>query len=439
MIVEKQNKRKKIYRRCLYAALAVSVLVFLLTGYFYLYEKIPGDIKLKAGVEHTLDLKVPLNGEIVKVSGEDNAAVAVSGQNESNIPAQAIYIDLSGAVTMKADALDSYRMDLKLFGIIPFKQVDIQVIQDKVVTPVGMPIGIYLKTNGVLVIGVGDFDGPDGVNYSPVKYVLKSGDYILKVNGVDVTGKEEFIETVEQGDGSEMTLTVRRNDEIFDVGVVPELNQAGEYKLGLWIRDNAQGVGTMTFVDDQGNFGALGHGINDVDTSTLMNLQSGTLYHTDIISIKKGTNGSPGEMTGMIDYADSNILGTITANTTHGIFGVCNDKGMSQIQGTPIPIGLKQDIVIGSAQILCSVDGKVKYYDVEISELRPDHNNVNRGIVLKITDPALLAVTGGIVQGMSGAPIIQNGKLVGAVTHVLVQDSTKGYGIFIENMLGTSN
>lgn len=427
-------RRCRIYRRFLYLALAAGIVGIVFLGYKNTYDKIPANIKLKAGVEQTLDLKVPVNGEIVKVP-QNQEALTVSGQDKSNIPQDAIYIDLSNAVTMKAETLDSYQMNLKLFGIFPFKQVNIEVIQDMMLTPVGTPIGIYVKTEGVLVIGIGDFEGMDGSTYAPAKYLLKSGDYILKVNGEAVESKKAFMKTVEESAGEKMVLTVRRGEEEFELGIQAEKNVNGEYKVGIWIRDNAQGVGTMTFMDEKGNFGALGHGISDVDTSTLMSLQSGKLYKTEIIAIRKGSNGSPGEMTGMIEYSDKNILGEITANTMQGIFGVCNEKMTGSIGNQALPIGLKQEIKRGPAQILCSVEGEPKYYDVEIKEIYLEHENVNRGILLTVTDPELLAITGGIVQGMSGAPIVQNGKLIGAVTHVLVQDSTSGYGIFIENML----
>ena len=179
---------------------------------------------------------------------------------------------------------------------------------------------------------------------------------------------------------------------------------------------------------------ALRHGINDVDTSTLMALQKGTLYHTEIIGITKGSNGSPGELTGFIEYDDRNILGTITENTTRGIFGVCSPDIAGEEQEA-LPVGLKQEIEAGPAQIRCSIGGDIENYEVEITDINLGNDNINRGIVLQITDERLLSETGGIVQGMSGSPIIQNGKIIGAVTHVLVQDSTKGYGIFIERML----
>ncbi len=431
------TKGKKIYRTCLKVALVFSCMTLIGLWTIQTYEQIPGNIKLKLGKEEILDIRLPLSGEIVKLKEveEDTEAVAANTQGKSNIPADSIYIDLSDAVTMKADTLSSYQMNLKLFGIIPFKQVNIEVIKDMTLTPVGLPVGIYLETSGVLVIGIGDFDTPTGANVSPARFVLKTGDYILAVDGEAVTGKSEFIETIEQSGGEPVVLTIRRDAEEFDVELQPKQNAGGQYKLGIWVRDNAQGVGTMTFVDEEGNFGALGHAINDVDTSMALELDSGTLYQTRIVAIKKGVKGTPGEMTGMIEYMDSNILGVITANTSQGIFGTCNEEMLSKVEEESLPIGLKQEVEIGAAQILCTVDGEPDYYDIEIKEVYLNHQDVNKGIVLEITDPELLSITGGIVQGMSGSPIIQNGKIIGAVTHVLVNDPTRGYGIFIENML----
>ena len=299
----------------------------------------------------------------------------------------------------------------------------------------GVARGIYVKTEGVRGGGTGECAGQGAGKVSPAKNILKSGDYVIKLNGTEVTGKDDFITRIENCGGEQQILTIRRDAETYDVRIKPERDRTGKYKIGVWVRDNAQGVGTMTYIDKNGNFGALGHGINDVDTSTLMEMNDGTLYQTEIISIRKGAAGQPGEMTGMIVYSDERILGDITSNSTRGIFGKCNQKALALGTEEALPIGLKQEIEKGPAQILCTVDGTTRYYDIEITEIHLDHDNVNRGIELRVTDPELLSVTGGIVQGMSGAPIIQKGKFVGAVTHVLVQDSTRGYGIFIENML----
>lgn len=418
-------RRLRIYRVCLCVMLLLTGTGLMGYGYYLVDSSIPSILHVRAGSEEALELDIPAKGEILNVSR----------QGQSNIPEGTVSVDLSQPVTMKTGSLDTIQMQVKLFGILPLKQVGIRVIEDQELIPVGVPIGIYVKTEGVLVVGTGEFRSVGGEKVSPAKNIVKSGDYVLKLNGEEVTEKDDLISRIENGDGAEQILTIRRGEEYFDVKICPERDQSGKYKIGVWVRDNAQGVGTMTYIDSRGNFGALGHGINDVDTSTLMEMNDGTLYQAEIISIQKGTAGHPGEMTGMIVYADDRILGDITSNSVRGIFGKCNNKALALGTEEALPIGLKQEIEKGQAQILCTVDGTTRYYNIEITDVHLDHDNVNRGIELKVTDPELIALTGGIVQGMSGAPIIQNGKFIGAVTHVLVQDSTRGYGIFIENML----
>jgi len=425
-----KNKRLLIYRRVLCCLLVLGIIGTLAVGYFFLQNKIPSTIMLKAGVEQELDFQVPASGELYKEVVEVSGKAATEDKTLNTI-----YVDFARPVTVKAGNIDVYKLDLKLFGIIPLKEVDVEVIRDVKLKPAGIPIGIYVKTEGVLVVGIGDFEGEEGQKYSPGKYILQTGDYILEVNDEKVDTKKELISLVEHCEGQELVLKIKRGELELAVKVKPELNHNGEYKLGVWVRDNAQGVGTMTYVDEQGRFGALGHGINDVDTSTIMSLEKGTLYHTEIIGITKGSNGSPGELTGFIEYDDDNVMGDITANTIKGIFGVCKESTAEDIEGSYLPIGLKQEIETGPAKILCSLGEEVKTYEIEITDIDLENDNVNRGIILKITDEELLEATGGIVQGMSGSPIIQDGKIVGAVTHVLVNDPTRGYGIFIENML----
>lgn len=418
-------RRLRIYRACLCVMLLLAGAGLMGYSYYLVDSSIPSILHVRAGSEEALELDIPAKGEILNVSR----------QGQSNIPEGAVSVDLSRPVTMKTGSPDTLQMQVKLFGILPLKQIGIRVIEDQELIPVGVPIGIYVKTEGVLVVGTGEFRSAGGEKVSPAKNIVKSGDYVLKLNGEEITEKDDLISRIENGDGAEQILTIRRGEECFDVKICPVRDRSGKYKIGVWVRDNAQGVGTMTYIDSRGDFGALGHGINDVDTSTLMEMNDGTLYQTEIISIQKGTAGHPGEMTGMIVYKDERILGDITSNSVRGIFGKCNNKALALGTEEALPIGLKQEIEKGPAQILCTVDGTTRYYNIEITDVHLDHDNVNRGIELKVTDPELIALTGGIVQGMSGAPIIQNGKFIGAVTHVLVQDSTRGYGIFIENML----
>ena len=440
---------------CLILICAVTALF--ICWMLLIWERVPGMIHIRAGVQQELDLNVPVSGELYRndteeehaekenQSGED--AVAAVRMNAVNpLPQKSLSVNLNEPITLYAEALDSYTMRLKLFGLIPFKTVQVEVIDDKTLIPAGIPIGIYVKTEGVLVIATGEFEGPDGQTNAPASRLLKEGDYILKADGETVTGKAAFMQRIADSGGEEMILTILRDGQQFDVSLTPEQNQNGEYKLGIWIRDNAQGVGTLTWLDEDNSFGALGHGINDMDTAALMNLESGSLYKTEIISITKGENGSPGELTGVIDYNEDNRIGTIEANTEKGIFGSLDEESASHIISSAMPIGLKQEVEEGEAEILCSVGGEPELYTIEITGIHLDHGveivkvnrnekDVNKGIILEVTDPELLSLTGGIVQGMSGAPIIQNGKLVGAVTHVLVNDPTRGYGIFIENML----
>ncbi|MBD5452967.1 MAG: SpoIVB peptidase [Lachnospiraceae bacterium] len=417
--------RIRRYRRFLYILLTAGLIALLITVYMDYWKKVPSTIKIRAGVEQELDFRVPASGEIY----QDEAVESLSSQVES------LHVNFSKGVTLRANQIDHYTMDLKLFGILPYKSVDIQVIQDTTLIPSGIPIGIYVKTDGVLVVGIGEFENPSGETVSPAQYILQSGDYILDVDGEKVENKKQFVQMIADSEGEEMIMTLRRGEEIIEVKIKPECNQSEEWKLGIWIRDNAQGIGTLTYVDTDDTFGALGHGINDVDTSTLMRLDEGTLYKTEIVGITRGTDGSPGELTGYIAYENENIIGEITENTAEGIFGTLKEEIVQQTPYEAIPIALKQEVQIGPAQIICSVTGEPKYYDIEITELHLEDGNVNRGLVIKITDEELLNLTGGIIQGMSGSPIIQNGKLVGAVTHVLVQDAASGYGIFIENML----
>lgn len=422
---KKRVKRYKIYRICLTALLVTACIA--LSGFLYyrIDSSIPSVIRVRAGQKESFQLGVPARAQII----------GVSRQGESNIPENALEIDLSKTVTMLTEADSSYQMQVKLFGILPMKKVGIQVIEDTELIPVGVPIGLYVKTRGVLVVGTGEFQNIQGEMCSPSRHILQSGDYIQAVNGEAIEKKEELTKKVMAEGDKAVLLEVERNGEVTTVSVTPQKDAKGDYRLGAWVRDNAQGVGTMTYMDADGNFGALGHGITDVDTSTLMQMEDGTLYQTDIVDIRKGTTGKPGEMTGMIIYSDDRILGQITSNSARGIFGKCNAKAMEMADKEPLPIGLKQEIVDGEAQILCTVENVPKYYDVRITAVHLDHDNINRGIELQVTDEELLELTGGIVQGMSGSPIIQNGKLIGAVTHVLVNDSARGYGIFIENML----
>ncbi|MDO5415962.1 MAG: SpoIVB peptidase, partial [Lachnospiraceae bacterium] len=320
-------------------------------------------------------------------------------------------------------------------GLLKVKEVQVDVVGENYAVPCGTPVGIYLKSDGVLVIGTGTLTGVDGMNVEPAYGVLRSGDYIEAINGKPLSKKEELVEAVNQAGTGRVTLQIRRGQEKMTVSMNPVEDGDGRYKLGAWVRDDTQGIGTLTYLDLNGRFGALGHGISDSDTGGVVEIQEGALYETQIMGIEKGVSGKPGVMSGMIYYGPGTRLGDIEKNLETGIFGTAGESLRSRINSPAIPVGYRQDVQPGPALIRSSVSGAVKDYQIEIQKVDYSSSHRTKSIVFQVTDPELLSLTGGIIQGMSGSPIIQNGKLVGAVTHVFVQDSTRGYGIFVETML----
>ena len=384
-------------------------------AWYSLENEIPGEINVIAGEEGQFNFDVPVTFTVEDEVQDvfDNMAPVTEGN-----PSE-------------------YTMTCKLFGVIPVKQVDVHVVEEEQVIPGGLPIGIYVKTDGILVIGTGSISGADGISHEPAAALLKSGDYICSVNGEAVSDKKELTRRINDCGAEKLDLGIRRKDEQIDVFVTPVLSEDGAYKLGIWVRDDLAGIGTMTYLTDELFYGALGHGVNDADTSSLLTMRAGSLYQTDIVDIVKGEHGTPGELTGVIDYKKENRIGAISINSVEGIFGTLSQEEADEIQGEALPVGLKQEVKKGEAQILSCLeeDGAPQLYTIEIKALHLDHDNINRGIEIQVTDERLLEKTGGIVQGMSGSPILQNGKIIGAVTHVFVNDPTRGYGIFIENML----
>lgn len=327
----------------------------------------------------------------------------------------------------------SYQIPCSLLGMLPLKNVQVETVEDQWVCVSGTPVGLYMETQGVLIVDTGEITNQSGIALEPAANIVQPGDYILEVNGKTVSRKRELIAEIENCQGENVELVVNRKGEEIPLSLEPVLTQEENYKLGIWVRDNTQGIGTMTYVDEKGRFGALGHGISDTDTGELLDVSGGELYQAQIVSIIRGAQGVPGELSGYIEYEDEKKIGTIEKNTDIGIFGqIFSD---TQISGEKVKIGYKQEVKKGKAQILMQLEGKVEYYDIEITDIYSSQQDTNKSFQIQVTDPELLAKTGGIVQGMSGSPILQDGKLIGAVTHVFVQDSSKGYGIFIENML----
>lgn len=397
----------------------------MLYGYYWMKINVPSEMKLLVGQEERFDFSVPMEADIVS---ED--AVGVIFVNQKPLSKDEISIDLQTPFSVTSEILGEYEIQLKLFGLLPIKEISLEVIEELEVIPGGSVVGLQVETEGVLVLGTGLVTLPDGSNVEPAKGILKSGDYIVGINGKMNISRNDLLNAI--GD-EPLKLTVKREDKLLNVELTPVKDYSGKYKLGAWVRTDAQGIGTITYVTNNGKFGALGHGITDVDTGLLMEIDKGKLYDAEVLSIVKGKNGTPGELIGIIRQSGISQIGEITENCSQGIYGKMK-LGMVE-ETKAVPIALKQEIEVGEASIYCQVGSEVKEYDIEIERVELGRTNDNKGLVIKITDEELLKKTGGIVQGMSGSPILQNGKLVGAVTHVLVNDPTRGYGIFIENML----
>ena len=301
--------------------------------------------------------------------------------------------------------------------------------QAKMLVPVGRAIGVKLFAEGVLVVALSEEkDAPAH------KGGIKIGDLILSMNGTDIDSTEHLQSLLAANEGQEAVFDVRRGTRIHKLTVTPLADEKGTYRLGAWIRDSMAGIGTVTFYDPQtGTFAALGHGITDVDTGRLMPLSRGSVMAASVKAVRRGESGAPGELRG--DFDLTHDLGVLYANTDCGIFGVLSEENRPNACGEALSLASRADVHAGKAIILANCEGgEVCEYEIEIEKLYSG-TAPTRNLLLRVTDPALLALTGGIVQGMSGSPIVQDGKLVGAVTHVLVDDPTRGYGILIENML----
>lgn len=423
------NKRKTWYRKCLLGTFVFSILFTIGFTYYYIQRSIPD--QLNVVVEETEIFQFP---RLMKSTLLSESEEVVLG-NDSNIPSDKINLQVGQPFSVYAKNQGSYQLGLKLFGMFQIKEIQVNVVDTQYAIPCGTPVGLYLESDGIMVIGTGEIVNQDGIALEPANGILQSGDYIQAVNGVSLKSKEELVALVNQMDGGDAVLNIRRHGESMDVRMNPVKTSDGDYKLGVWVRNDTQGIGTMTYVDMNGNFGALGHGISDSDTGAVVEIKAGNIYDTEIVEIEKGTLGKPGVMSGVIYYGPGSTLGSISTNTDQGIFGKVNDRFIKQVKSDAIEVGYRQDVHKGEAYLRSSVSGEVKDYLIEIQKVDYAASNNNKGLVIKVVDEELLALTGGIVQGMSGSPIIQDGKLVGAVTHVFIQDSSRGYGIFLENML----
>lgn len=327
-------------------------------------------------------------------------------------------------------------LNLNLFGIIPVKEVSVNVIPKTTVVPLGNAIGMKLYTKGVLVVGMSQIETDNNEKKKPYENSgIEQGDTILEVNNNAVENTEDLIKEVEKSEGNTINIKYLRNEKTMQADITP-VKSKNTYKIGLWVRDAAAGVGTLTFYEPKTNlFMALGHGISDIDTEEIVNIANGELVTANIVSITKGRKGYPGEIRGTIEQGKT--IGTIYKNTNFGVYGTVKNKNYLEADLTKeIEVATRNEIKEGTAQIICQLENSSKKeYDIEIERIYTNNNQNNKSMLIKITDKELLEKTGGIIQGMSGAPIIQQGKFIGAVTNVLVNDPTQGYGVFADIMI----
>ncbi|MFC3039017.1 SpoIVB peptidase [Virgibacillus xinjiangensis] len=358
----------------------------------------------------------------------DSAAVSTNDDSIQAIDSSAFYAKEPG--------------DSELFYEVagfPVKKVNVSVLNDVEVIPGGQSIGVQLNTLGVLVVGHHLVNSTEGTVSPGEEADIKVGDMIVEINDEPIESMENVKPLVEEAGKNEekLEITLKRGKETVETTLEPvKDNKEDEYKIGVYIRDSAAGIGTMTFYDPKShNYGALGHVISDMDTKKPIEINDGTIVRSSVTSIEKGNNGTPGEKQAKFSLKE-NQIGSITKNSPFGIFGELNDPIDNGSYEEPMPVALSHEVEEGPAKILTVLEGEeVEEFDVEVVSSVPQKFPATKGMVIQITDEELLDKTGGIVQGMSGSPIIQNGKIIGAVTHVFVNDPTSGYGVHIEWML----
>ncbi|MDQ2086635.1 SpoIVB peptidase [Herbivorax sp. ANBcel31] len=423
-----------------YSRLAKNKLIIFLSTCFIVLAftyigtvfSLPNQITLFENKEYTYDFKSPFFVNI-KPDTEDILIFESKDTKVNNG-----YYRLSDPIMFKPQKMGRVHLNMRLFGFIPLKTMQVDVVPNREVIACGNTIGVKINVEGLLVLALSDFDTLDGKSVLPAKEAgIKPGDLIVEVNRKPVDSISGLIEYLDKSNGKNIHVKYKRGNSYHNTKISPAMSlENRKYQLGMWLRDSTAGIGTLTFYDPEtGGFGALGHGITDIDTGILMPLDEGEIVESSILAVKKGRQGEPGELKGIL-IEDRDELGRINKNCEQGIYGTLNKNIYNDFSNKLYSIGLKNEIKTGSASIMSNIDGKsVEKYDIEIQKISGRNTSGSKGMIIKVTDNRLLETTGGIVQGMSGSPILQNGKLVGAVTHVLINDPTKGYGIFIESMI----
>ena len=369
--------------------------------------------------------------KIILFEGEELNLGTILGIFETKKP-----VITTSSNTENTNIVSEEKITLSLFNLIDVKDVNVTTIEKTKVVPLGNTIGLRLYSSGVLVIGMTEIEGKKPYEESGIE----EGDLITYINNKQVTTTDELVECVNNSEGQIINITYVRDGQEYVTSIEPMETQDNEYKLGLWVRDGAAGIGTVTYYEPStGKFAALGHGIVDADTDKLISIESGEAVTTNIIDIQKGEEGNPGQIKGTI--INGQTIGEVYTNTEFGIYGkIISKNRLNIIEENSLEVASRDEIKEGKAKVILTLeDGIRKEYEIEITKIYKNNNTDNRSMLIKVTDENLLNLTGGIIQGMSGAPIIQNGKFIGAVTHVFVNNPTEGYAVFGDLMIKTSN
>ncbi len=395
----------KILKKIIFECILLIILVYVIN-----ITSIPKKIVLFQGENLKLET-------LFGISKEKEEIITTSVNNEEN------------------NVVKKEKVTLSLFNLLKLKEVDVTIIEKTKVIPLGNTIGLKLYSNGVLVIGMTEIEGCKPYENSGIQ----EGDLITYIDNKQITSTDELIECVNNSNGKIINITYVREGKEYVTSIEPMITAENEYKLGLWVRDGAVGIGTATYYEPStGNFAALGHGIIDSDTEELISIESGEVVTTNVINIEKGVEGNPGQIKGTV--VNGQTIGEIYSNTEFGIYGKITSKNkLNIIEENSLDVATRDEIEVGPAKIILTLeDGIRKEYDIEITKIYKNNNSDNKSMLIKVTDEDLINLTGGIIQGMSGAPIVQNNKFCGAVTHVFINNPTEGYAVFGDLMLKTS-
>ncbi len=418
--------------------LAALVILISFTPQIRFFYTLPNSVKLGVGDTLNLEFKLPM--------GFDNKIVLEYvppvQQTTNSVKASGTIINFASPVVVTTPG--EANIKLKLFGIIPIKNIELNVLPRTKLIPGGHAIGILLKTDGIIVVGYSPIEDQNGLICSPAQTAgIEVGDIIQSIEGIALTSDENTSALIEKfaKKGKPLNLKIKRGNNKLNIKVNPVYcKNTNKYRIGLYIRDSTAGVGTLTFFDPESlAYGALGHVINDIDINMQIAKGEGKIIDARIKGIQQAIKGQPGEKIGSFQ-SNQGFFGDIHKNTNYGIFGILNFNLINKFYQSPIPVAFSEEVVIGPATILTVIEeNEIEEFDIEIIKTNVLKGTNSRNLMIKITDPKLLELTGGIIQGMSGSPIIQNGLLIGAVTHVLVNDPTKGYGVLAETMLSEAD